>query len=382
MALSADGTTLATGGLDGTIRVWNVALTPADVIARWRVNRVVGVRYSPDGATLAAIGDTGIDLFDDKSGAHKHALDDEVVSATAFSADSRTIAAGTPDGLAIVDLADGTVRRVSIANGVSALAFAGEREVAIVGRDGTARTWNTRTESDRVLGHVESPAALDTFHDWIASGGHDGKVTLWSVAGTSKEWSLGRAVIALRFSPSGSRVAAAGDGDTIRVWDLATGIARDLRGSGEAVFLLAWETDDVLIAAGMAGTRRFDVVGGTSDLVVKPAVDTVWSTALALDPATHTLAVGDSTGILTLRDLRSSEQRTLVGHAGAILGVAFSPHGVGLATIGEDATARIWRDVPHDPAAMNAWLARRVVGSVDATVHVAWPPGIAGVLPP
>ncbi len=116
-------------------------------------------------------------------------------------------------------------------------------------------------------------------------------------------------VRALAHSRDGTRLAAAGDDGTVRVWDAATRrLLRVLIGHARPVRGLAWSPDDRYLASGGA------------DATVR-----LW------DPATGRLL------------------RTLTGHTGAVRAVAWSPDGATLASGSQDTTARLWETATGQP---------------------------------
>src|SRR5262249_15266344 len=102
----------------------------------------------------------------------------------------------------------------------------------------TGRVRELQTSSD---GHTAMAISPDG--RWIAVGGDDGKfgagvVELWSTRTWSQVRSLpfkGSNPHALAFSPDSRRLVAGHDDAMVRVWDVATGISRNLPGHRKAV---------------------------------------------------------------------------------------------------------------------------------------------------
>ncbi len=60
VAFNADGSRLATGSLDGTVRIWDPSSGEQLVVLRGHYATVVSVAFSPDGSRLASVGVEGV----------------------------------------------------------------------------------------------------------------------------------------------------------------------------------------------------------------------------------------------------------------------------------------------------------------------------------
>ncbi len=157
LAYSSDGKLLATGGHgnDGDWKLWEVA-TGKELR---RVETGAGVHtvaFSPDGKALAATqGDGRIALWDVATGKELRALKgaDGSATAVAFSPDGRLVAAAGPvpkDGkqasaTRLWDAATGELRR-SWPGTATSFAFTPDgRRLAILGRDGTVSLWDVNS---------------------------------------------------------------------------------------------------------------------------------------------------------------------------------------------------------------------------------------------
>ena len=95
VVFSPDGTTLASGSTDKTIRLWN-AVTGQHKATLGHGDKVESVVFSPDGATLASRSDTTVQLWDVATGRHKVTLAEHtgLILSIAFGPDGTTLASG------------------------------------------------------------------------------------------------------------------------------------------------------------------------------------------------------------------------------------------------------------------------------------------------
>ena len=195
-------------------------------------------------------------------------------------------------------------------------------------------------------------------------------------------------MLAVAWSATGTRLAAVGTGGTVRVWDPITGAAvTQLTGHPSGVQAVAWSPDGTHLAtAGTDGTARvWDPITGAIHVNLTAHIGRVL--ALAWSPDGTQLATAGGDGTARIWDPTTGEiHRQLTAHPGWVLAVAWSPDGTHLATAGTDGTVRLWdpttgeihRQLTAHPGGMQAvaWSpdgTRLATAGTDATVRI-WDP--------
>ena len=194
VVFSPDGTMLASGSWDQTVRLWDVETEQLLHTLTGHTSDVMSVAFSPDGFTLASGSwDGTIRLWNPHTGTLKRTLTDHRsgIRSVMFSPDGQLLASGS--------------------------------------QDLTIRLWNTITwQAERTLmGHTEGigPVAFSPDGQILASAADDG-VRLWSVStGQVLHTLTGHTnnIARLAFSPDGSTLAS-GANDGVRLWDTHTGV--------------------------------------------------------------------------------------------------------------------------------------------------------------
>ena len=237
VAFSPDGSTLASGSWDTTIKLWDVDTGESKSTLIGHIDRVVSVAFSPDGSTLASGSrDATIRLWDVDTGESKSTLISGHISSVAFSPDGSTLASGSWDAtikLWDVDTGESKSTLIGHTSGVHSVAFSPDGSTLASGsHDATIRLWDVSTgESKSVLtGHTNyvPGVAFSPDGSTLASSSHE--IRLWE-AGTGKHIATippsGDAFIdpvSVAFSPDGQTLASQGlYGQELVLWDAVSG---------------------------------------------------------------------------------------------------------------------------------------------------------------
>ena len=141
MAVAPDGSWLASGGGDGTVRIWDAATGRERAALPATAARVTAVAVAPDGSWLASGGEDGtVRIWDAATGRERAALKGHTGTVTAVAAapDGSWLASGGQDGtVRIWDVATGQPQAMMrVDSGVNTTAWVGARAIAVGGPAG------------------------------------------------------------------------------------------------------------------------------------------------------------------------------------------------------------------------------------------------------
>ncbi len=315
-SFSADDTLIATASKDGVVRVWDSGSYDEVAQLIGHDGRVWNASFAPHGRHLITAGADGRVLIWDVEEVFRRKIElrfDRPVISLAVAPHASRVA---------IEESRGVVHEVDVIRGTSVARLEKPKVVVrdcldyspdgelLLARNGPNRLgvwktndWSLDTEFDSDS-RTMSSARFGNSNDLLAFSGHDRRIRLLDRATTSERASLADeagALLCLETSPDGRLLAAAGETNHVRIWNL--------------------ESNEIEV-----DVERFSRRINT----------------LAFSPQSDLIAFGGDERVLMTYNLKTNKQRRLLGHQETILDVAFSPDGLTMASCSAAGDVRLW----------------------------------------
>jgi len=401
-----DGRLTITGSKGGTVIGWNSSGNPVTQPLQRHTNAVVDLALSPDGSTLASASADGKILLWNVAAMQKKPLRlnakgdrvDASVFGIDFSPDGKSIVSASSTGA--ITLWDVAARKRidSVPGGHGKSAYraifnpAGDR-IASCGANDVVNLWKvdsgklvlvkklvghlTEDKARRFVGHPEGSEIFDLAFSpdgsILVSAGWEGTVVRWRLTESEpaaeplhdekSQTAHRRAVYAVAFSSDGKIVASGSADQTIRFWNAETGetINTDFAGYAQTIYCLGFRPErgnpTGILLAGTA-TGAFTMWEPTQEESILSSQVGVadWVTRVRFDPGGHKIAsCVEKKGAIFLTDLTTFVSEELKGHSKQVRSFAFSPDGRTYAAGAEDGKLLLWDSAPGaGPNSLNA----------------------------
>ena len=262
IAVSPDGTHIASGSKHGTLCLWDFT-TGAHLQCLGKQEHVLSAMFSPTGAYIIGASGIVIQLWDVASGAHISTFEGHrsVIECTVFSPDGAHIASGSCDCTIQIWKATGVHLRTleGHADWVTCVAYSPSGAHLVSSSvDGIIRIWEAETGMclRTFKGHlidISPPIAYSPDGTHIVSGSIDGTIHIW-IAATGVCLRMLKAnstrVVSVAYSPDGAYIVSGYDDSSIQILGANGILLKTLKGHSDLVRSVVYSHDGTKIVSG------------------------------------------------------------------------------------------------------------------------------------
>ena len=332
VSFSPDGTLLASGSADATVKLWDVG-THENIAALEGHNSVTSVSFSPDGILLASADRYNIKLWDVSTYTNITTFEaydwPDNLTSMSFSPDGSMLAYGSErDKVKLWDIE--TKENIDTLGydyeDIISIVFSPDGSMLAYGSYDTLKLWDVETKENiariEVRADLINSVAFSPDGSMLASGASDSTLKLWDVETQQNIATLlghGGSVTSVVFSPDGSLLASGSSDNTIKLWNMSSfmtsttvseSLDADINGDG-----IVNIQDLVLVASnyGQTGENAADINGdGVVHIYDMILVAAALGTNAAA-PALHAKGLSEITTTDVKKWLSDAQQLNLTG---------------------------------------------------------------------
>ncbi|CAD8213517.1 unnamed protein product [Paramecium pentaurelia] len=358
VCVSSDGSTLASGSQDKSIRLWDVKTGQQKAKLDAHSSGVNSVCFSPDCSLLASGSqDKSVFLWDVKTRkkvAKMNSHKDGILS-VCFSPDGSLLASGSQDKSIIlwdVKTRKKIAKIISHKDGILSVCFSPDGSLLASGSiDNSIVLMNVKTGQQqmcKMVDHRDYARSICFSPDGtlLASGSYDKSIRLWDVKTGEQKGRLdghSSTINSVCFSPDGTTIASGSYDKSICLWDVKTGQKKaKFDGHDDCVNSVCFFCDGTILASGSydKSIRLWDVKTEQYKAKFDGHSDSVLSVSFSPDGTTLASGGGNISFFSSIRDnsirlwdVKTGQEKVkLDGHSSTVNTVCFSPDGTTLAS--------------------------------------------------
>ncbi len=346
VAVSPDGSTLATAGYDGVIHLWEASSGKHVRALVGHNSYVFGIVWSPDGAVLASSGsyDATVRIWNPKTGMTLRTLKGHkgYTGWLTWSPDGRTlvVTGGTSGFATFWDVNNSKqLKTLEHGTGVTSVAWSPDGKYVACGTTQTCFLWNADTYANITTlkqdGNTVYSVAFSADSKRLLTGGGT-NCLVWDIETQKIVHTITTEGTVVSWSPDDKYIVTAGGG-VASLWDTAG--FKQIKPLAFGMRSCCWTKEGKIFYALYGdGVHNLEMSESKSN----PPIQVGASGSLIWTPGRPVVA-GLGTVAPTLFDSASGKMlATLEGHKGAVTAVLWSRDNKFLATASTDKTVKIW----------------------------------------
>lgn len=353
VSITADCKKAVSGGVDGTLKVWNLEVGDFHVLNGHK-KTICSVAITPDGQIVVSADSDGKILVWNESGKCEKIKEcNDMIWSIAITPNGEKVVYAKNDGtFSKWNLKTGDSENYNgKTNGIQSVDITPNNEIIVQGKEGNVNLWvlNPETmdyeEHETFKGHDETICSVKITPDGkrIISGSYDASIGIWNLE-DNKSKILKKHQITLRsvdITPDGKITISGGDDRNLGIYDVNNDHFKTLKGHTKTISSVAVIPDgSKAISGGDDKIMRLWDLEKCQPQTIHEHKDWVWDISVARD-SNKAVSVG-SDNKLILWDLEKDHSQTIGTYEKGLLSVVITPNGKKAITGCSDGSVILW----------------------------------------